>query len=458
MEGLPLDLLESQGTADWGWYAQQHELAGDVQARLHFADEGVRRGLSPHPFFDCAYYRQSYLPPGGGHPILDFSRRLDAGDFRRKPNLFFDLQWYRKQHRELSETWRNPFQAFCQAGLDFGHSPSPYFGPDVSGHLFGPKDLPRSQRLQSLLARSQGAARLDEDHVAGCHAAVFPKEPDLPGGFAFHLGVVVYGNSREQIARLRRSIAAELAASPQLEAAFAGLLIRDQSDVPLEFDISGSPETDLMHGENAGFGAGHNLMMRQAFAAGSDIYICVNPDGFFLNGCLRTLVMAAAANRDALVEALQFPDEMPKVYDPYSFETGWCAGACLALSREIFERTGGFDERFFLYCEDVDLSWRARAQGFRCLICPDARFYHDKSGRGEEDDWRRVAMLRSGAALAAKWHGRDFYDYCRRELRTRGEQAARFDDGAWANLAELDGEGQSPADFEHRFSFAPVRW
>ncbi|MBI2757379.1 MAG: glycosyltransferase family 2 protein [Chloroflexi bacterium] len=52
-----------------------------------------------------------------------------------------------------------------------------------------------------------------------------------------------------------------------------------------------------------------------------------------------------------------------------------CAAAAL-YSREAFLQAGGFDEDFFSYYEDVDLSFRLRLQGFRCLYVPDAVVQH----------------------------------------------------------------------------------
>ncbi len=55
-----------------------------------------------------------------------------------------------------------------------------------------------------------------------------------------------------------------------------------------------------------------------------------------------------------------------------------CAsGAACAISRELFERIGGFDPTFFLYHDDVDLSLRALLAGEPCLYVPDAVVSHD---------------------------------------------------------------------------------
>jgi len=58
---------------------------------------------------------------------------------------------------------------------------------------------------------------------------------------------------------------------------------------------------------------------------------------------------------------------------------GPCAGAAL-YRRELITQVGGFDSRFFIYLEDVDLAWRAQAAGWRCLYVPTARVLHIHSG------------------------------------------------------------------------------
>ncbi len=58
---------------------------------------------------------------------------------------------------------------------------------------------------------------------------------------------------------------------------------------------------------------------------------------------------------------------------------GASAAACI-YRREIFERIGLFDEDYFAYFEDVDLSFRAQLMGYRCLYLPLAVVYHKEGG------------------------------------------------------------------------------
>jgi GT2 family glycosyltransferase len=52
-----------------------------------------------------------------------------------------------------------------------------------------------------------------------------------------------------------------------------------------------------------------------------------------------------------------------------------CAGAAL-YRRSVFDSISYFDENFFAYMEDVDISYRARIYGYKCIYCPDAVVYH----------------------------------------------------------------------------------
>lgn len=53
------------------------------------------------------------------------------------------------------------------------------------------------------------------------------------------------------------------------------------------------------------------------------------------------------------------------------------SGASFAIRRQLWEELGGFDETFFMYYEETDLSWRARLAGYSCLYAPDSVVYHD---------------------------------------------------------------------------------
>lgn len=66
-------------------------------------------------------------------------------------------------------------------------------------------------------------------------------------------------------------------------------------------------------------------------------------------------------------------------------EPGWVFGGCggaVAYRRAMLDEIGPFDESFFMYCEDVDLNWRAQLAGWRCWYTPGAVVYHKLSATG----------------------------------------------------------------------------
>ena len=56
---------------------------------------------------------------------------------------------------------------------------------------------------------------------------------------------------------------------------------------------------------------------------------------------------------------------------------GWLSAACLLCRREAFEQAGGFDERFFIYFEDIDLCYRFRKAGWKLIHVPAVRIFHE---------------------------------------------------------------------------------
>lgn len=79
------------------------------------------------------------------------------------------------------------------------------------------------------------------------------------------------------------------------------------------------------------------------------------------------------------------------------------SGAALAFRRAMLADVGPFDERFFMYCEDVDLAFRAQLAGYRCIYTPRAIVRHRLSASG-------------GGQLASYHCGRNFVWLAARDL------------------------------------------
>jgi N-acetylglucosaminyl-diphospho-decaprenol L-rhamnosyltransferase len=84
-------------------------------------------------------------------------------------------------------------------------------------------------------------------------------------------------------------------------------------------------------------------------------------------------------------------------------DVDWVSGALLGIRRDVFDGLGAFDERFFLYHEDVDFCRRARQAGYRVWVRPSVHLYHEVA-HGEPA--RRVTSgLRSVESLAITFTG-----------------------------------------------------
>lgn len=83
----------------------------------------------------------------------------------------------------------------------------------------------------------------------------------------------------------------------------------------------------------------------------------------------------------------------------------WLLGAVLLLPTDLFRELGGFDERFHMNSEEVDLQRRARDLGVPSVYVGTVEALHD--GGGSSDDGRRDTWLLEGQwRYAEKWHGR----------------------------------------------------
>ena len=57
-------------------------------------------------------------------------------------------------------------------------------------------------------------------------------------------------------------------------------------------------------------------------------------------------------------------------------EADWASGCAWLISRECWDTVGPWDESYFLYAEDIDYALRARDQGFRLRLAPEATAVH----------------------------------------------------------------------------------
>jgi N-acetylglucosaminyl-diphospho-decaprenol L-rhamnosyltransferase len=76
---------------------------------------------------------------------------------------------------------------------------------------------------------------------------------------------------------------------------------------------------------------------------------------------------------------------------PSERAVGWLSGSCLLLRRDAFDEVSGFDERYFMYMEDVDLGDRLGKAGWQNVYVPSAEILHDKGHATGRDPARNLA-------------------------------------------------------------------
>jgi N-acetylglucosaminyl-diphospho-decaprenol L-rhamnosyltransferase len=153
---------------------------------------------------------------------------------------------------------------------------------------------------------------------------------------------------------------------------------------------------------NPGFGAAVGAGVARARADGAEQIVLLNPDATITVPVLEALVAAAREDDAALVcpvvedagGAVWFAGgeldlaagvTRTRGVDVATAAHPWVTGACLAFSAELWDRVGGFDDRYFMYWEDIDLSHRVVALGGRVVVRSDLRAVHQVGGtqRGE---------------------------------------------------------------------------
>lgn len=181
--------------------------------------------------------------------------------------------------------------------------------------------------------------------------------------------------------------------------------------------------------ENLGFGAGMNRGIRRALEAGASFVFLVNNDTEVAADALEWLVAACEGDVGMVAPKIYYHaaprtiwslggkrhpltyemfDQQRDVVDTGQFETvlarDYLVGCALLIRRSLLESVGLFDERFFMYYEDVDLSLRGRLAGWQLAVEPRARLWHKVavSSGGSDSPNERYWMARSSVLFFAR--------------------------------------------------------
>jgi hypothetical protein len=414
----------------------------------------IGKGSPVSLLIDNDWYRDRYLEGNCDKSPQEYYEESGAA-LAHDPNPYFDVKWYLTKYPDVAAAGVNPVEHYYRFGASEGRNPGPRFNTRFYAMQLDKADSLSGDLLVHFLkyGRQEGKlpdasairAELSEDAL-GTHLSIAPTNVTI--------GIVAYKQDVSELIELFGSIDIAIAkCGPNVSASIVifdnGMTITKDL-LPRHVDLKSN-------GWNGGFGRAHNEIMKQAFTSGGDIYIGVNPDGALHRDCLKSMIrMSQRHEGNALIEAIQFPEEHPKFYHPETLECDWVSGACFLITRDIWNDTKGFDENIFLYCEDVDLSWTARRHGYKTLTCPSALFYHDVSDRGySEHIWRE--MLTAGRYLAHKWQNPGFREKMEDELL-----AAKFFQRR-SEMPKLDDSQVLESRIDHTnfgkmFSFTATRW
>lgn len=186
----------------------------------------------------------------------------------------------------------------------------------------------------------------------------------------------------------------------------------DESIGFMRAHLNGLPNVTIVETrDNLGYGRGNNAASRQA---NGEYILIINPDNVlpkdgvermlsflqshpdtgivgpalvYPDGAVRPSARPFPKLSDLLRKRL-FPKQWQKKYDEDmaamqkkdAADVDWMVGACLLLSADLYKELGGFDQRYFLFFEDIDLCRRIKRKGLKVVYLPSVRVL-DRRGR-----------------------------------------------------------------------------
>lgn len=194
------------------------------------------------------------------------------------------------------------------------------------------------------------------------------------------------------------------------------IYIIENTPIPEYADFGHHDDIIYFHVENRGYGAGHNVAIQRALELGTQYHLVVNPDVRWSGDVIESLVTYMEANPDVA-------QTMPKTYYPdgklqhtcrllptpldmvcrrfipavlcrkrmrryllppeaYRHELNgpYLLGSFMLFRTEALRKEGGFDERFFMYPEDIDITRRLH-RNWRTMLVPHVSIIHDHAAQ-----------------------------------------------------------------------------
>jgi len=213
----------------------------------------------------------------------------------------------------------------------------------------------------------------------------------------------------------------------------------------------------IYNNSNIGYGAAHNIAMRKSLAAGCKYHFILNPDVAFTSDAITTICEYMEANADVglVMPKIIYPNGdtqylcklLPTPIDlfvrrflperltrnrQYKFElrstdynkimeVPFLSGCFMALRKKAIEQCGMFDERFFMYGEDIDFSRRINEQ-FKTIFYPHVSIVHGY----EAASYKSLKMLRIHTQSIIRYFNKWGWFFDKRRKQTNKKILAQF--------------------------------
>lgn len=243
-------------------------------------------------------------------------------------------------------------------------------------------------------------------------------------------GTVVAYHNRDEILECLKSV------KEQTKGVRLSLFVSDNGSddgTPAAVRAAFPDVTVIENGANLGFGAGHNKVIP---LLSSRYHVMINPDITLKEDAVSAmaaymeehpevgLMMPDIRNPDGTRQILPKRDPrwrymilgkfFPAVRRAYCrtdeamdkpTEIEFCSGCFMLIRTELFKKLGGFDDRYFLYMEDADLSRQVRKQA-KVVFFPGAKVTHAWHHESAKSGKALKLHIESGRKYFAKWRGK----------------------------------------------------
>ncbi|QQG52579.1 MAG: glycosyltransferase family 2 protein [Candidatus Falkowbacteria bacterium] len=168
------------------------------------------------------------------------------------------------------------------------------------------------------------------------------------------------------------------------------------------------PEAKILERGDGNYCAANNLGFAEAIKDGCEYLVALNMDTEMKPDWLHKLVLALEDNTEAAIaqsKILLYPQteaekENPKIntlgnrlnflgfgftsayreadreISAYPEISGYASGCCLMIRREVFESVGGWDDSYYMYHDDIELSLKVRLAGYKIVLAPQSVVFH----------------------------------------------------------------------------------